>query len=206
MATAAPKKTSTAVAAAISDSLLILTFANQRVLTVDASQLSPAMQHAAMMHGLKQKLIDGAAIARDPETGRTATIDDKYDAVAEIYSRITHATEPAWNKVRGGEGTGGTAKGGVFVTALMRMTTKSREDIDAYLAKLSKEEVAALRKNPRVVDLMRLIQAERTDTSAVDTDALLDGLMEGGNGDEESDSESDPDDMDDGTDDPSAQG
>jgi hypothetical protein len=201
MATAAPKKTSTAVAAAISDSLLILTFANQRVLTVDAKALSPAIRHAAMMHGLKQKLIDGAAIARDPETGRTATIDDKYDAVADIYSRITHATEPAWNKVRGGEGTGGNVKGGVFVTALMRMTTKSRDDIESYLAKLSKEEVAALRKNPRVADLMRLIQAERTDTSKVDTDALLDGLMEGANGGDDGYDESESDD---GTGDPSA--
>lgn len=208
MATTTPKKVSTAVSAAATNGLLILTFANGKILTVDSAALSKEIYHAAAMHGLKQKLIDGAAIARDPETGRTATIDDKYAAVLDIYTRITDTDAPTWNKARAaGEAGGASSKGGVFITALMRMTSKSRDDINAWLEPLSKEQVAALRKNPRVVELMRLIQAERTDTSAVDTDALLDGLMEGAeHADDDGDSdgdERDPEDMNDGTGDPS---
>jgi hypothetical protein len=203
MATATPKKTSTAVAAAIDGTRLTLAFSNGESLTLDSATLSQEIYHAAAMHGLKQKLVDGAAIARDPETGRTATIVDKFNAVREIFDRITGANgeTPAWNKIRG-NGESGNAKGGLLVRAMMRITTKSKDEITAYLDKLSKEEVAALRKNPRVVEMIRLIQAENTDTSKVDTDALLDGLMEGHNGDtdeeegEDGDSDSDSDETD----------
>lgn len=174
----APKKTATAVAAAINGSLLTLTFSNGEALTVNASTLSDGIREAAIMHGLKQKLVDAAAIGRDPDTGRTATIDDKFAAVREVFDRIT-GPAPTWNKVRvDGESTA-AGKGGLLVRAMMRLTSKSREFILDTLDKKTKEEVAALRKNPRIVEIIAQLQSEQANTNGIDSDALLDGLMDG---------------------------
>lgn len=182
---ATPKKTATAVAAEVGGPLLELTFSNGEKLAIDARQLSPEIQHMAMMHGLKQKLIDAAAIARNPDTGATAKIADKYAAVREVYDRITATDGSAtWNKVRGGEGTG-NAKGGLLVAAMVRITGKTRDAVLEYVDGLSKEQVAALRKNPRVAEMIATIQSERAKTEGVDSDALLDGLMADGEGGED---------------------
>lgn len=172
-----PKKANTAVSAAITGPLLTLTFANGRTLKLDSNALTPDIIQSAIMHGLKQKLIDAAAIGRNPDTGATATIDDKFNAVNEIFQRIT-GDAPTWNKIRVG-GEGGN-KGGLLVRAMMRLTSKARDTITEYLNGLSKEEVAALRKNPRVVEVIAQLQAEQANDSGVDSDALLDGLMDGG--------------------------
>lgn len=185
MATIAPKKSVTAVAATISGTVLKLTFGNGDSLIVDSTALAPEIVQAAVMHGLKQKLIDAAAISRDPETGRTATIDDKAAAVRIVWERITRQVNPSWNVVRvAGEG-GGKAKGGILVAAMMRLTSKSRADVLAFLEAKTKEEVAALRKNPRVEEIMAQIRAEQANTDGIDSDALLDGLMDGSDDSEE---------------------
>ena len=176
MATATPKKSVTAVAATINSQILTLTFANGEVLTLNADALDPAIYAAAVMHGLKQKLIDAAAISRDPETGRTATIDDKYAAVRTVFDRITRAENPSWNIIRG-TGEGGGNKGGLLVRAMMRLTGKSRDEIMTFLEDKTKEEVAALRKNPRIEEIMSQLRAESANTSGIDSDSLLDGLM-----------------------------
>lgn len=178
MATATPKKTVTAVSATLNahGDVLHLTFANGETLSVDSKALDPAIAQAALMHGLKQKLIDAAAISRDPETGRTAAIDDKYAAVRTVFDRITRADNPSWNIIRG-TGEGGGNKGGLLVRAMMRLTGKSREEIMAFLEDKTKEEVAALRKNPRIEEIMSQLRAESANTSGIDSDSLLDGLM-----------------------------
>lgn len=176
MATATPKKTVTAVSATIIGTALNLTFANGEVLVVRSEQLTPEIAQAALMHGLKQKLIDAAAISRDPNTGRTATIDDKYAAVRTVFDRITRAENPSWNIIRG-TGEGGGNKGGLLVRAMMRLTGKSRDEIMAFLEDKTKEEVAALRKNPRIEEIMSQLRAESANTSGIDSDSLLDGLM-----------------------------
>lgn len=177
MATATPKKSATAVAAALNahGNVLTLTFANGETLTVDSTTLDPTIAQAALMHGLKQKLIDAAAISRDPETGRTATIDDKYAAVRTVFDRITRAENPSWNIIRG-TSEGGN-KGGLLVRAMMRLTSKSRDEITSFLEDKSKEEMAALRKNPRIEEIMSQLRAESANTSGIDSDSLLDGLM-----------------------------
>ena len=165
-----------ALAVEIDDATLTLNFSHGEALTLKLEQLSPAIRHAAMMHGLKQKLVDAAAIARNPDTGRSATIDDKYAAVREVYDRIT-APNGTWNKVREAGGGDTKVKGGLLVRAMMRLTGKDNAAIVAYINDLSKEEVAALRKNPRVQDAIAAIQAEQTKTDGIDSDSLLDGIM-----------------------------
>lgn len=153
---------------------LTLTFQDGRTLQLDATTLSQDIINSATLHGLKQKLIDAAAIGRDAATGRSATLDDKYDAVREVFDRITLAEGATWNKVRvGGES---ATVGGLFVRAIMSMSPgKTRADVVAYLDALTKEQRAALKTNQRVVTAMNDLR----ETSEVDTDSLLDGIIGG---------------------------
>ena len=162
-----------AITAEINGTVLTLDFANGRSIMIDASILDRTIREAAIMHGLKQKLVDAAAISRDPDTGRSATIDDKYRAVLEIADRI-RGENPTWNKVRG-EG-GSTSGSNLLIRALMRMTRKDRAAIDKFLEPKSKEEKAALRKNPKVAAVILEIQAEEAARN-VDTDGMLEDLL-----------------------------
>ena len=60
---------------------LTLTFADQTTSTLSTRDLSPEILSQALMHGLKQKLVDAAAIARNVDTGASATTADKKEAV-----------------------------------------------------------------------------------------------------------------------------
>ena len=48
---------------------LVLTFADQTTATLSTRDLSPEILSQALLHGLKQKLVDAAAIARNIDTG-----------------------------------------------------------------------------------------------------------------------------------------
>jgi hypothetical protein len=164
-----------AITADIFGTVLTLTFSDGRTLTVDAATLSDEIRRAAMMHGLKQKLVDGAAIARNPETGRSATLEDKFQAVKEIFDRITDPSAPAWNKGRSaGEGDGGNT---LLLRALCKMSGKSPTVMAAALEAKTKEEKKALRANPKVAAVIAELQAERLAQQGIDGEALLDELL-----------------------------
>ena len=67
-------KRNATISATINGNTLALTFANGETLTMRGDALNSDVQQYAMMHGLKQKLVDAAAISRNPETGRAATV------------------------------------------------------------------------------------------------------------------------------------
>ena len=147
---------------------LHLKFANGQELAITASQLSDHVMEYAIFHGLKQKLVDAAAISRNPETGRAASVEDKYQAVKTVFDRLLGGQ---WNATREG---GGNA-GGLLMQALVRMYTgrKTVEDIKAFLTEKSDAEKTALRKNPRVAQIIEDIRAEQGKTANIDTDELL---------------------------------
>ena len=163
-------KRNAAISATIDDNLggITLTFANGQELRIHASQLTPEIGAHALMHGLKQKLVDAAAISRNTETGRPATVEDKYQAVKTVYDRLLAG---AWNATREG---GGNA-GGLLMQALIRMYAgrKTVEDIKAFLAEKTDAEKTALRKNPRVAAIIEDIRAETGKAASIDTDGLL---------------------------------
>lgn len=161
-------KQTPAITANIHGERLILTFSNGDELAIDAAELSGEMRVAAMMHGLKQKLVDAAAISRDPTNGRAAGIEVKHAAVKEVAERLLAGE---WNKRREG---GGNA-GGLLFRALCEMYAgrKSAEDITVYLATLSDKEKAALRKNPRVAEVIERLRVAGGDDNS---DELLAGL------------------------------
>lgn len=152
---------------------LLLKFSNGSEVFIDAEGLSEEMRNAAMMHGLKQKLVDAAAISRDTETGRSATIEDKYNAVFEVAERL-RAGE--WNKKA--EGGGGSVS--LLARAIAELQGKPLDVVRPWLDAKTKEERAALKKNPRVAAIILRMQAEAAANAkgGADSDSLLAELGE----------------------------
>ena len=167
-------KRNATITATIDGTTLALTFANGETLTIRGDELNSDVQQYAMMHGLKQKLVDAAAISRNPETGRAATVEDKFQAVKTVYDRLLAGQ---WNATR--EGGGGNA-GGLLLQALCRMYDgrKTPEQLREFLADKSDAEKTALRKNPRVAQIIEEIRAEQGKAANIDTDELLGELEE----------------------------
>lgn len=159
------------IAANVEDGALVIEFSNGETLRVEPGMLSEEIRNAAMLHGLKQKLVDAAAIARNTDTGLSATVADKIAAVREVHKRIT-SPDGTWNKVReGGTGTGGSNS--LLLRALMQYTGKPKEAIEVYLDAKSTEEKKALRTNPKIAAIIAELQTAK---STVDSDELLNEL------------------------------
>ena len=153
------------------ESGILLTFSNGNKLHTKLSELSPEIIAAATLHGLKQKLVDAAAISRDPATGWSVTIDDKYAAVREVYERLLSGQ---WNKGRSDGGSSGS--GGLLFRALCQMYPgKAPETLRAFLDGKTKAECAALRATPKIAAIIDTLRAPSGD---VDTDDLLSELGE----------------------------
>ena len=152
-----------------------LTFGGTDTLAVALSQLNDEMRMMCMVHGLKQKLVDAAAISRNPDTGRSASIKDKFDAVSEVAERLLNGQ---WNKTR--EGGSGGGKGGLLFAALVRMYAgrMDEEAVRAWLGEKTDKEQAALRKNPKVAEIIEEIKAERAKDGTADASASDDLLAE----------------------------
>lgn len=157
------------------DGALILEFRHGEALRLHPETLSQEIQRAALLHGLKQKLVDAAAISRDTTTGRAATLVTKYDAVKEIFDRITGAggETPSWNKPRAG-GAGG--QGGLLARAIARYKNVEVSAAKAYLDRLTDAQKQALRIDPRIATIINELRAESAKPAGIDTDALLGGL------------------------------
>ena len=136
---------------------LVIEFAHGKRIELNPVDLADSVYKQAVYHGLKQKLVDAAAISRNPETGRSASIEDKYQAVKTVYDRLLAGH---WNAVRG---EGGTGTGGLLFAALCRMYAgrKTEEELREWLGTKDKKAQAELRKNPKVAAIIEQIKAER---------------------------------------------
>ena len=168
------------------DGTLILEFRHGETLRVHPESLNPEIQRAALLHGLKQKLVDAAAISRDTTTGRAATIATKFDAVREIFDRITGAggETPSWNKPRAG-GAGG--QGGLLARAIALYKGVEVAAAKAYLDRLTDAQKQALRVDPRIATIINELRMESAKPAGIDTDALLGGLDDLGAGPDDDD-------------------
>jgi hypothetical protein len=120
------------------------------------SMLEPGIVEDAALHGLKQKHIDAAAIARNPANGQSATPADKWAAIVEVYERLT-GENPSWNATeRGG---GGEA---LVLQAIIRVKSSTDEaKVRAWWDTRTEAEKKKLAQNPQVVRVMGEIRAER---------------------------------------------
>lgn len=146
-------------------------FDNGRSLAVSTANLSEEVLRAALAHGIKQKLVDAAAISRNTETGRSATTDDKFAAVSEVHARLLAGQ---WNK---GREAGAGGKGGLLFRALCTIyKDKSAEQLRVWLDGKSDAEQAALRKMPAIANEIESIKAREAKSEGVDAGGLLDEL------------------------------
>jgi hypothetical protein len=155
---------------------LTLTFINGKEIVIDANALSEEIRNQALLHGLKQKLVDAAAISRNLDTGASASVDDKYNAVRKIADRLT-AVGAKWNEGRAANGEAPATAGvnNLLLRALMQMTGRDVDYTKQFLEGKSKEQRASLRKNPRVMAIMAELSAA-TVVNGVNTDDLLEEL------------------------------
>lgn len=139
----------------------------------------PEIRLRATVHGFNAKLVDAAAIARDTTTGRAATLETKYQAVMEVFRRITDPTAPMWNKIREGAGGG---NGNLLVAAIVRLYNgrKTEEQIRAYIATLTDAQKQALRTDGKIAPIIAEIKAEREvakgKAAGIDSRTVLAGL------------------------------
>lgn len=140
-----------------------LAFSNGETLVIDATQLSSDIQAQATLHGLKQKLVDAAAISRNPDTGRTASVDDKYNAVREVYDRLLSGQ---WNKVR--DGGAGSGNGGLLFRAMcLAYPAKTPEAIREYLATKSPAQHAEMRKTEKLATIIATLRTVKESDDSV---------------------------------------
>lgn len=148
---------------------LTLTFADGwRKITIRSEELPGPILVQALMHGLKQKLVDAAAISRNEETGASATVEDKFEAVMAVYRRLAAGE---WNKRREA---GESGEGGLLLRALIKLYdgAKTAEEVKEWLAGKTKAEQAALRENARIKPIIDALRP-KVKPAAVDTDAML---------------------------------
>jgi len=147
--------------------LTISTDAGNILVTI--AELDKTIREHAILHGLKQKIVDAAAMPNG------ATIAEKFAAMKEVADRLT-SDDPSWNKGNSG---GSGVSGGLLFRALIRLyPTKTPDAIRAYLDKLDKAKQAALRGTSAIAAMIETIKSEAIKTAGIDTEGLLEGLDE----------------------------
>jgi hypothetical protein len=147
----------------------IFAFTNGDTIRIDLGTLPEDIKTAALWHGIKQKVADGAAIARDTETGRSATLEDKIAAMRVIADRLP----VSWNAVS--DGNGGNAGGWLLKALMVKYPTKSRDTLVEFLAGKSDKQKAALRADASIAPIIQSLKdaAGKAASAGIDTDELL---------------------------------
>lgn len=138
-----------------------------------------AVMLRAATHGLVQRISDAAAIARDTETGKSATPQEKFEAMKRLVDHYASGAAE-WSLVR--EAGTGTSRG-ISGVALLRAALKlwqpeKAEKVDEFVKGLKAAQVAALLASTELkphIDAVR--EAALAEQGAgVDAEELLSGL------------------------------
>ena len=169
----------------------------------DPGKVSAENRARAMIHGFVQRISDGGALSRNPETGLPATPADKMARMQRIADHLmSGATEWAL-RVAASQG----VDAGLTLMGIMRALGIDLETAEARLAKMAAKLgvdraacIKRLGEAPDVIKAIGEIKAERaaagTKVNASDLLAEMDDDEEGGDedsGDEDSDDEEDED-------------
>lgn len=146
-----------------------------QTITVRLGDFNDSIREAAMLHGFKQKIVDAAALSVNPDTGKSATAEDKLLAMRDV---VTQLSQGDWNRRATGDGTGNQ---GLLVAALIRVTGNDAATVEATVGAWDAATQAAMRASPQVAPVIATIKAERAakrpEVARVDAGALLSGLM-----------------------------
>lgn len=140
---------------AINSEVLVFEVLGVGELRFDTSQAHDIVRANAERHGWIQRISDAAAISRDPETGKPASAQDKFDAMSRLVAHYESGTAEWSRKPVAGE----REKGGLLFKALCQMSpSKSPEEIRVWMGTKTKKELNKIRVSERVsavIDAMR---------------------------------------------------
>src|SRR5208337_2188883 len=145
----------------------------ERPVTVYTERCHKDILSYAVIHGIKARVQDGAALMKD-EHGRSASWADKAQAMQDIADHLMSGTAE-WN-MRGGARVG-TSDIALLVSALMELKPNTtREELVAWVKSKAPEVRAALMLDARVKPIMdRMRQALAAEC---DTQELLGELLD----------------------------
>ena len=129
-------------------------------LSIDASTLSDEVRNLALLHGLRQKICDAAAMSKG------ATETDKFAAMTAVRDNLLNGE---WSK-RSSDGTGPVS--GLILRAFEQWaneqaiakkakTPPTSEKIKAFYNSKSRSEQLALRNVRRIAEIIETLKSER---------------------------------------------
>lgn len=155
----------------------------------DPDKVSAVNRARAMVHGFTQRISDGGALSRNPETGLPATPQDKADKMRRIAEHLMEGGD-VWEMKRAASEGGAGTDAGLTLRAMVRAglgkgdegTPLERAEslIAATQTKKGLDRKAALAlwaKTDKVREAIAQIKAESS-TQAVGADDLLDEMLE----------------------------
>ncbi len=174
------KKSNSVVTVERAGTVLIYTVLGVGQLRLDTASMHPDNIAAAVLHGMEQRIRDAGAIARDKETGASATPQQKYDAMQQLVEHYSSGS-PDWTLKRA-EGAGGAKS--ITIEAIARVKQcdyQTAEDMVNRLAmsKFANDRKVALRelsKTPAIQSAIMDIRTERMPKPKADGDSLLSEL------------------------------
>ena len=156
------------------DGLFIVRTEGQADLQIKLADLTEEIRHTAMVHGLKQKIVDAAALGRDEVTGKSASPEAKH---AEMEKVTRNLIAGVWNGGRSGGGDGTAGQDNLTVRAIAHAYNMSLEWADGQVEKLAEkrgiDRRAALKLFRERGNIIQAIAALKAVKSGVDADDLI---------------------------------
>ena len=145
--------------------------------SLNVDELDGTVRREALVHGLRQKISDAAAISRDvlPDDPAAAA-KMKFDAMADVADRLRSGE---WN-ARKGDGSAPVAgiiyrafEAWAMARAAEKGATLTPEQCRASYDNRDRAGQFALRKVPAIAEIIERMKAERGGSDSVDADAIL---------------------------------
>lgn len=109
--------------------------------TVPAIVSDDPTAEPALLNGYAQKIGDAAAIARNKETGKSATDQDKYDAMLLVRDRLVAGH---WNAEKAAVGKGKAIDVAALVAAIVVIRQRPEAAVRAFVESKTEEQRFAL--------------------------------------------------------------
>lgn len=141
-------------------------------LILDMEKVSEACKTYAGYHGFGQRIGDAAALERSTRGGKSATAQEKWNAMSALVEHYNSGAE-AWSPKRADS----IGSDEVLLARALSVVKpdKSPEAIRSYVAGLSKaQRVALMTQNSEVKAAVEMIQGE--EVKDINTEELLAGL------------------------------
>lgn len=172
------KRSNWVIAHTVKDGVITWSVKDAGTLALHLDMVHTSNMLRAAIHGFVQRISDAAAIARDSETGKSATPAEKFQAMKRLVDHYASGAAE-WSLVREGGGTRATSGTGLLRAALLLwQPEKGVEAISKWVEGLKPAQVAALLMSKELkphVDAAREAQLSEA-AGGIDADELLSGL------------------------------